>query len=535
MLILLPSVLLMVAALALLVLRRVRPGFGFSWLIASGAVSLAWIGLMPLRLRLPSLLALETWSPTSVFPSSPTLSADYVSWPYALALVTLAVAVILTATARYQSTISPVAWAGSLIMVSLGLLSVMSANLVTLLVTWVAIDLFDLVLSITQLPERRLSNRIVLTFSVRIIAIVVVLWAMLASRSLGPPLDLGNIDPQVGVYLLLGAGLRLGVLPLNLPLPEELPLRRGLGTVLRLVPAASGLVLLGRLPAAVAPPAWMPYLLGFTALAGLYGGVAWVGARDEFSGRTYWLVGMAALAVASAINGNPAASTTWGVALLLGGGMLSLHTVRARRFLFLPLLSLWGLAGLPFSPSASGWQGLVAGSYGGWSALFILSQTLMVLGFLRHSLRLGEDHPPGMERWVQVIYPIGLLFLPATHIFLGLFGWPGSRTMGVWWAALASALLVVVLSLIVLRRPSEAAGVSLFSRGWFSPLARNFLNGVASFFRLDWAYRILWVFYRWIGKLIELLTNILEGDGGILWVLLLLVLLLTVLQEGIAP
>jgi hypothetical protein len=49
-------------------------------------------------------------------------------------------------------------------------------------------------------------------------------------------------------YLLLAAGLRLGVLPLHLPYASEAAIRRGFGSALRLISAGSSLILLARIP-----------------------------------------------------------------------------------------------------------------------------------------------------------------------------------------------------------------------------------------------------------------------------------------------
>jgi hypothetical protein len=42
--------------------------------------------------------------------------------------------------------------------------------------------------------------------------------------------------------------------------------------------------------------------------------------------------------------------------------------------------------------------------------------------------------------------------------------------------------------------------------------------------------RILWSIYRLLGSLFGYTANLLEGDGGLLWTLLLLVLFVTILQ-----
>lgn len=57
---------------------------------------------------------------------------------------------------------------------------------------------------------------------------------------------------------------------------------------------------------------------------------------------------------------------------------------------------------------------------------------------------------------------------------------------------------------------------------------------LTSFFNLRWLYALLNDFMRSIRRLVEGLSVILEGEGGVLWVLVLLALLLTLLlPEGL--
>src|SRR5258706_4150316 len=93
------------------------------------------------------------------------------------------------------------------------------------------------------------SQKVVIAFSTRAIGIGVLLWANIVSISSGNTFDFNSITPSAGLYLVVAAGLRLGVLPLHLPYSAESSLRRGFGTSLRLISAASSLVLLSHIPA----------------------------------------------------------------------------------------------------------------------------------------------------------------------------------------------------------------------------------------------------------------------------------------------
>jgi hypothetical protein len=48
---------------------------------------------------------------------------------------------------------------------------------------------------------------------------------------------------------------------------------------------------------------------------------------------------------------------------------------------------------------------------------------------------------------------------------------------------------------------------------------------------LDWLYRAFWNLYRQLGRVSHAFTNLLEGESGIMWTLLFLVLFITVFTQ----
>lgn len=524
-----PTLVLLLAALILIVVRLARPRFAYFWLVAAFGSAAAWPLVLLARLRLPATLPLMTWRPVELFPSSPALLVDPVSWPYALALATLCLAVILTDVARAAEA-DWSAWAGCMALTALGLVAVLAGNPLTLALAWAAIDLVELVILLAQILQSEVRERIVVAFSIRVIGLMLLVWASVAARSTGAELTFANIPVQVSAYLLLAGGLRLGVLPLHLPFLREMPLRRGLGTLVRLTPAASSLMLLGRTASAGAPEPLAGLLLGLAALAALYGAAAWATAENELEGRQYWILGMGALSFGAAVRAQPAASVAWGLALLLCGGLLFLLSARHRYLLALAGLGLLGFSALPYTPA---WQGvrLYASPAGLAAVIFLLAQALLLAGYLSHVLRV-EQPLSGVERWVWVIYPLGLALNP-----LALF-------VVAWWSPLGLAR-----ALGVARSFGETQELPSLSASWPS-FAALILVGVlivwdrigprppalvgkilGRLFSFGWLYRFLWWVYHSIRRAVAFVNLILEGEGGILWTLLLLTLLLSLLAQ----
>jgi hypothetical protein len=517
MFILLTVVLLALSALALAVLRWTRPDYPYIWLVGAAGALLAWLSVFLWRLHIPLAIPLPSWQPESLFSSSPALLVDGVSWPYSISLVTLLLAVILTAVVRSPFP-NPLAWAAALVLTALGLLAVLAENPLTLVMLWTAIDLAELAAQLWRAGGPRVSENVVVAFAARLAGSGILLWASMTSLASGAALEFEAAPDELGLYLLVAAGLRLGVLPLHLPYANDPALRRGVGSILRLVSAASSLVLLARVPVGGLASPLTPWLLTLTGLAALYGGWMWLRARDELSGRPFWIIATAALAVGAALRGNPTGSVAWGIALILAGSPLFLYSVRNKWLTRLALGTVIGLSALPLTPTASGWL-VFTGVLGiSWLA-FLPVQAMLIAGWIRH---LQAETGPDLEAqppWIRLIYPCGLLLPLALHLSLGLWGWSGALQVGTWPASLLACGLAAFL---VWRQRAglQNAGPRFH---WVRPPTSAWLDGI---------YRLFWGLYRLLGRLSTVLSNTMEGDGGILWTLLLLVLFISLLAGG---
>lgn len=512
--------LLLTVSVAMLILRLTRRPSAFAWLASALGALLAWLSILLWQLDLPVTLPFNLWSPLTLFRVTPTFVVDSYAWLYALSLGGLAAAVILTSPAR-MIVISPISWFGAVALSLIALLAVMADNILTLALVWTAIDLLEYLntLRISETPS--LNERAVISFSFRAAGTGFALWAAVTSAAGGQSASLEETPPQAWLFLLLAVGLRLGVIPLHLPYRDDPGLRRGIGTSLRLTAAATSLVVLARSPAAGIDPSILLFLLTLVSLAALYAGWKWLSLPDELSARPYWIIGMSALSLAAALRGNPAGSAAWGAALILFGGLSFLYSVRQPWFTRLFAGLSLSLLSLPFTLTATVWQGDFPIPALFWP-LFLAAHAMLVAGYLRHLFRVGETSFSELPRWSQAAYPLGLGIFVINIILTGLWGWPGALQIGNWITAVLMLLLVGLAGLITLRlrrifnqepvAPIEMESVSRFA------LAQEFMAG------------ILWGGYRLVGRMFGYLSSLLEGDGGLLWTLLLLIIFIALLR-----
>ena len=530
MLVLLPVTILILGALVVIILHRSQPGFGYSWLVALGISLTGWLAVLLLHWYYPAPFVFSSWCELGGQSSSLLFVLDNASGPYALSLVSVMLAVVITAPANLQDEMPSYTWASILMITGTGLLAIFAGNPLTLVLAWTSVDLIELVLILANTNDGRLNRRAVGAFAVRVMGTFVIIWTMSLSRFRGMALSLDAVTPELGLYLLLAAGLRLGVVPLYISYSHEFPMRRGYGTVLRLVAPASSLVLLARLPDLVMPVRWAVMLSAFTAIAVVYGAAMWLAADDELDGRPYWLISLAGMAVACVVRGQTAASMSWGVVLLLSGSLLFLYSARHQKILVIPLLGLLGITGLPYSPAVLGWKGLIVFPFNVLDILFLFGHTLLLVGYLRHALKGGESFVD-LDGWIQLVYPLGLAVLVLSHWIIGAGLWDTGFPAGVWWAGIISIVIGVLVYILFVRYNS--LGLVQENRfGIISIISQRVGKPLSIVLSFEWFYQFLWVLYRQMQRIARIITDVVEGDGGVLWALLFLALLITLIRAG---
>ncbi len=514
MLILISCLLLIVTALTLIVLRVLLPDARYTWLIAVGGAMLALVSVFIWLTRMPFDLVLPAWQPVTLFTSPILFSADGISWPFALGIVTLTLSMLLTSVTRpvFTNSFSRV---GTLALGALGILAVTADNPLTLLLVWAALDLTELLTQLGSVNGPTNNEKVVTSFSSRALGLGLLLWASIISIAEGNTFDFESMAANSGLFLIAAAGLRLGVLPLHLPYSSESTLRRGFGTSFRLVSAASSLILLGRIPSGSLDSIFTPVLLTLAIIAAIYGGWMWLRAPDELNGRPYWIISIASLSVIAALSSNPMGAAAWGSALIFVGGALFLVSVQHVWLNRVMLIGAWSLSSLPFSLTASAWLG----SLGFFLPFVVIAQALIIAGFIRHSLRpAGRDSLDSQPGWARAVYPAGIILLILFQLFLGLFGWDGAFQIGAWQPAVAASLLTFG---IVWATPRFRI---------LNPVRAHWVTSTAS--RLNSVYHGLWSAYRLLRRISQTITVTLEGEGGIMWTILFLVLFVSLLTQG---
>jgi hypothetical protein len=368
----------------------------------------------------------------------------------------------------------------------------------------------------------------VIAFTTRLIGTLVAVWAVIVA---GSPLStqasdsswvFANLAPRVNIYLLIAAGIRLGIPPFNSQYLPETAMGRGKLTLLNLALPAATLPIIVRVSLTQQPLIYNEILLLWIGLAALLSSLSWITSADEAEARPYWAPAIAALALACGIHGEAAASLAWGVSLMLSGGLIFLYSIRRRWLLPLLVLGAIGISALPFTPTWSTVR-LFTVPVQPLSLVFMASQALILGGYLHYALRTTAQPTKG-ERWIWVIYPLGLAILPSVQWLI------------LWWSQNSSLIILPAAPSWVESWPGFiVAGLSILYalwrlRGHKEPARLG--STLHRLVALEWLYRPLWRGYELLSRTFALFNRVLEGRAGILWALLILILLVSVFAQG---
>ncbi len=518
-----------VGALALGLLPR----FERVEVVAILAVLVAWVALgvlAPLG-QLPAAATLSAWGPPALLPLGLQVVVDPLSWVFGMALLTATLATLLTSVARPGG--RRLAVRGAMLLLTFaGLAALLSDNLLTIILAWGGLDLIYFLVLVLLGQSDGLELQAVLNLGFNVAGTLLAAGAALLISRESAALSLRDaaLTSSSTLLITLAAMFRLGLFPLHLALPAEANIRQGLGTVLRLVPAAVALEVMARLA-----------LYGFTPMARLGLTVlalaaALVGAAQLWRietpplGITYFVVAESGLALLAGLWSGGLALTAQSVAMVLGGALIFLfsgHEPRRPWLTALPVLGVLGVVGVPLTAGYLGAGGLLEALVAGRQWLIVAgmvaAQILLAMGLFRVAFWPGElaDEAP-----LAVAAYVGGLALPVAGLVLA--GWPGAAWLrtalgpggaapGVW--ALLTVAAVLAAGLGLWRLETAARGP-----------ANVAVEALSALFRLDWLYRLVWGTVHLAGTLIFNLAAVLEGEGAVLWVLAAILLIVLALK-----
>ena len=525
-----PVSVLLAAALVILLIRRGRSNIGAAWFAALLAALFIWGWTISLywqtgMARSPEVLSFGPvaemitgtvfnsgieGSPVSLL--TPAFVLDAISYPYMLAVSALLTVLLLTAPSYMEPQTAPRLWFFYLLVI---------------------FDAIDLVTQYLQTRPRGIPRGFMTAVGVRFIGTLLAASSLALSSSEISTGEAVFISPDAAPFLLLACALRMGILPISQPYSEMGSFRVGLGTMLRLVSVLTVMPVLSRIPYLAIGPDMKALLSVAGGFASLTGAVGWMLSESAAAGNSYAAMAMCGMTFVSALSGDPKAPVAWGVSVALTCAPLSLYQIHNSYMNILAGLLIVCFSGLPYTPNAVGWNGLVGWPYSLKDLLFIIVSLFLTAGALIHIFRTEGRKFTDLEPWMRSIYPLGFLAAIVTHVFISLIINENGYSLGVIPASCTAFAGGILMAFLTRRLPNDLRtqnaaawgreGISLFWR-----IMKKLLD-------LEWLIRIGQRTARGIRGLTMVISSVLENNGGLIWEILLLALVIAAAFTGGMP
>ncbi len=436
--------------------------------------------------------------------------------------------------------------AGHLAVLAMALLFVNSGNLLTAVLTWVALDLLMLVRSALRMESGSRVGESDAEYAqgLSLVGAMLLLVGLVLAGPGGPGLELqtGRVPLETAIVMMIAAAIRAGIYPFHLwLLPEQRsPLAVADRLLEQLVPALCGLWLLG----------WT-FGMGSEFLSGrvevitllvlaLLGSAiaAWTSSTRADHGTLVLVTsaGLAALGGALADQHGPAAMIWPTTAFALGGGLWLVGDQVWRGWGWqLPVsVGALALAGVPFTPgflTQPAPARLLNGS--GFSlllfAVYVIAQTLQIAAMLRSWEDVSREAMPLLPAGAVIRLLIASLAIGLPLAVAGLLP-PQVLALASMPTAIPAVLgrpanVVAPLPVHITWALPLILGLALLAlrpKGW--SLVEDWSVRINRIVRLDWLFRVGWWTAIRVGDIWGNALRVVEGAGFIGWLIVFVLL-----------
>lgn len=528
MIILIPIILLILFAVVINYLGRYKLSTGSTWLVTAVSVFIIWVSLIIFRIALPGGLSITNWSPLGISSDALVFRLSEHTWIFAFLLSSLLIGIILTDTVRLDQGNNLVTWTGSMVLAGVGFLSIFSQTFLAAIITWTIIDIVEIGILIKVTVHERVHHAAILEFTIRTIGSLLVMGALILSGHHVAVFETSSFSQGEYLLILLGTTLRLGVLPLHIPLTANLPIRRSLGTMLRFVAPISVLSFLSQIQPQLQYSTQIAIFLPILAITALFGAIKWLNAKNELIGRSYWMLAFSGLALIGFISGETNSVIALSLFMVSAGGFVFLYSYSSISTLIIGGVLLVGLMGLPFTPTAPMWQYAINSDQILFKVALILTMSLIYLGFARHLLRPRDQKSP-IESWMKLFNLGGLIILviaPWITLFWGYQEDTRYTNYLIPAISLVLTLVFYVFSTSKIWTRLQKTSIIKTTRSIWGSINKL----ISSIFQFNWFFSVLDIIYGLVARPLGFFVKLLEGDGGLFWAFLFLALFSSILM-----
>ena len=124
---------------------------------------------------------------------------------------------------------------------------------------------------------------------------------------------------------------------------------------------------------------------------------------------------------------------------------------------------------------------------------------------------------------MRTVYPLGFILALLTHIFVCMFNWEYSYSLGVPEASFTAFIGAAVIGVLIRFIPENSNMQNLTA--WTAAGAGVFWNWTRRLLNMEWLLSLIRSVFNIVSTAVETASGLLESPSGLIWELLILAML----------
>ena len=493
------------------------------WLATAAASLVVWLLVMFIPRNQTIALNWQNWFFASGTHIGLYFQIDARNWGMIAAIMTVHVAFLFTSASKEDFGKDYIFWIAETAAIALTFAMLSAADLWSLIISWTAMDIGIWFYQLF-LRKKFESSRFLRAFMFRFSGSLLLIFATARIAGGGQSLLLKDIPASTSALIFLAALLHSGIFPLPAPEDEGENHASVLDFLTFLLPSISSLFLVTFLP-----NHQISFLLGIILGVGALIGVVLLvfisGRAVSETKAVYNLAVSFVLFIAYRfITKTTSGLQGWFILILVFCTWLLLHERRGKSTILFPVLVMIFFSGLPFSLMSYGNSGILMSGFGIPALVSFGMHLYLLLIFARFIFREKADFND-LGTSSQFTYSIAL-FITISGLALIEFHTLAANEVELTdaWAGMLIVILTLGIQLWLRNRPSALPAENRLER-----INTNKITRLLSF---DWLFIWTNAIMNWTRPLVAGFSLLLEGEGGVLWSIVFLALLVTLIQTG---
>ncbi len=493
----------------------------YIWLVITAICMGVWILLFLIPVERATPFVIRNWFQIGMHSVSLNFGLNAFNWPFVFSVAAFNISFFLSAVVRLDIRSDMKYWLTQLMLTAAAIMAITVSNIWTLLIMWTALDILFFFYNYYVIRSAY-TIQIFRTMIIKFFGSMLLIWNIARSFRGDVNFSLDFLSQGSGLSLFLAAFLHSGVLPLTFQIENN---RTETDRVIQnTFKAVNFLTSFFIVPYLIIPEQPLIALLVFKLIA--------LAATMVFSYQ--WMISISSTGfgyLLAAISGIIffllLSGSTISVAYLLLSTFFSmlwftLFTHRGKGVYIYLGFFLLTISGLPFTIFSLGARGFLDQGLSINSLILLISYVFILTGFVNRGVE-KQDNFYELEPWYQAVYLTGLFMFIFSLFVISIksFSSVGEETY-LWWLSLGVIISSAGLNVGFSRKNRK----SLVS----SRTADMRYGEITSFFSLNWLFRITNLIRQKFGKLITGFSLLLEGEGGVLWALVLLILMISLIN-----